>query len=153
MNLIKQNFKIYSTLLLLSIATLIHGQCTVLSLILRYLNLVVPLLILIGWKGAAFFPYTRETDEYTTSDAKNDRRANSLQLSPDSNVKKIAVPQRSPGIEYAGMSFEAASQFPISIPILTLAGRCLSVIFPTDDIKVRAGQDDGGMRVLSKCGS
>ena len=91
-------------------------------------------------------------DECTTPDAKNDSRANSFQLSPVSNVRTIAVHERSPGIKCSGMPFEAASPSPISIPIPRLAGRNKSIVFPTDNMKVHAGQDDGGMSVLSTCG-
>ena len=51
------------------------------------------------------------------------------------------------------MSFEAASPSPISIPIPTVAGILHSIVLSTDNVKVHAGQGDGRMRVLSKCGS
>ena len=96
-------------------------------------------------------PTSYASSECATPDAKKERRANSL--SPVGNVRTIAVPQRSPGIKYAGMSFEAASPSPISIPIPRLAGRRHSIVFPTDNMKVRAVQSDGGIRILSRCGS
>ena len=47
------------------------------------------------------------------------------------------------------MSFEADSLLPIPIPIPTLAGRLHSIVFPRDNTKVHAGQDDGGISALS----
>ena len=89
---------------------------------------------------------TRETDECTTPEAKNDRRANSLQVSPVSNVilndlLELSTPR---------MSSEAASPSPTYIPIPTLAGRRHSIVFPTDSMKVLVGQGDGGMRLKRK---
>ena len=100
-----------------------------------------------------FFSYTRETDERSTPYAKNDRRTNSLDLPylPLATLHRtIAVPQRSPGIKYARMSFVAASLAPISMPIPTLAVHRHSILLPRDSTKVRAEQGDGGVRVKRK---
>ena len=67
-------------------------------------------------------------------------------------MRTIPVPQRSPAIKYAGMSFETASPSIMSIPIPTLAGRRQSIVFPRDNMKVHAGKDDGAISVLSTCG-
>ena len=67
-------------------------------------------------------------------------------------MRTIAVLQRFLGFKYAGISFEATSPLPISIPIPTLAGRRQSIVFPTDNVKFHARQDSDGTSVLSTCG-
>ncbi len=90
----------------------------------------------------------------TTPDAK-ERRANSF--SPPSGRKSIAVPQRSPlGVKYAGMSFEAASPSPVSIPTPRLAGRrhsTASVVHAKASLfENSAGGVDVMNRGLARCG-
>ena len=108
-----------------------------LSLILKKSKHVFHLLILIGWTGAAFFSYTRETDEGTTPDVKNDRRANSFSYLPLSTWKRSQHPN---------------DLLELSTPECRLRRPHLlrhSIVLPIDNLKVCAGWGDGGIKILS----
>ena len=80
-----------------------------------------------NWLNGCCIFYTWETEECTTPDVKNDRRANSLQLSSGSNAipNHRSTPTISRNVFWGGL---AVSQ--ISMPISTLGGRHHFIVFP-----------------------